>query len=355
MHAFQVVVPALIAFAATVSAEAAQRTFVATTGNDANPCTLVAPCRSFGAAMPYTDPEGEIIVLDSGAYGRVTITQPVTIEAPAGVYAGISVFPSTNGIDVNAPGATVTLRGLSINGQGGNIGISVTAVGALRIDRCRISRMGAQGVHITSGSVVITHAYIQDNGHDGVWANGVVDVMVRDSVSARNMSGAAFFNGARAVLRDSAFTSNGVFGVYASAGPTATPTTVRADGVDVSYNGSTGIVMSGIASNFGTMTITRSTVVGNVLNGFYAEGGGGPVTATVSDSTFSNQGTGYPAIAAGGAAKIVVSRSTVVDNGSVAFYQFGGALFESLGDNTVRNNNGGAVQTVGTITTIGGI
>jgi hypothetical protein len=82
--------------------------------------------------------------------------------------------------------------------------------------------MGAQGVRVTSGSVVITHAYIQDNGHDGVWANGVVDVMVRDSVSVRNMSGAAFFNGARAVLRDSAFTSNSVFGVYASAGPTAT-------------------------------------------------------------------------------------------------------------------------------------
>jgi hypothetical protein len=119
MHAFQFVVPALLALTVAISAEAAQRTFVATTGNDTNLCTLLAPCRSFAAAMPYTDPEGEIIVLDSGAYGRVTITQPVTIEAPAGVYAGISVFASTNGIDVNAPGATVTLRGLSINGQGG--------------------------------------------------------------------------------------------------------------------------------------------------------------------------------------------------------------------------------------------
>jgi hypothetical protein len=127
------------------------------------------------------------------------------------------------------------------------------------------------------------------------------------------------------------------------------------DGIDVSYNGSTGIVMSGVASNFGTMTITRSTVVGNVSNGFYAEGANGPVTATVSDSTFSNQGTGFPAIAAGGAAKIVVSRSAVVDNGSVAFYQFSGGLFESLGDNTVRNNNSGGVQTVGTITPTGGI
>jgi len=128
-------VSALIALAAAFSAEAAQRSFVSTTGLDANACTLAAPCRSFGTALTHTDVGGEIIVLDSGAYGRVTITQSVTIEAPAGVYAGISVFASTNGIDVNAPGATVTLRGLSITGVGGNVGIFIYSVDALRIVR----------------------------------------------------------------------------------------------------------------------------------------------------------------------------------------------------------------------------
>ena len=80
---------------------------------------------------------------------------------------------------------------VGINGQGGDIGIDVSAVGFLRIDRCRISSMGAQGVVITSGSVVITNAYINDNGHDGVSADGVVDVVVQNTVSAHNLSGAA--------------------------------------------------------------------------------------------------------------------------------------------------------------------
>ena len=165
-----------------------------------------------------------------GRYGHVT-DRFQHQEELIGVYAGISVFASTFDIDVNAPGATVTLRGLSITGQGGNVGINVSAVGMLRIDRCRISGMGAQGVLITSGSVVITHGYISDNGHDGVWAFGVVDVVVEDTTSVHNLSGAAFFNGARGVLRDSVFSSNQFYGVYASAGPTATPTTVRADNV----------------------------------------------------------------------------------------------------------------------------
>lgn len=334
---------------------AAQRTFVAVTGNDANPCAVAAPCRSFAAAIAQTAPGGEVIVLESGAYGRVTITQPVTIEAPTGVYAGISVFGGTNGIDVSAPGAIVTLRGLSINGQGGNIGINVSAVDRLRIDHCRISNMAQQGVVITAGSVVITNAYISDNGHDGVWSNGVVDVVIRDTVSARNLSGVSFFVGARGLVRNTTLTSNQVFGLYSNGGPPATPTTVRLDAVDVTYNGSTGVVMQGSASNFGTLTVSRSTVMGNAANGIYADGGAGPLDATVEETTVIQHPSGFPAVAAGNAAKLVVSRSTITDNGSVAFFQFSGAAFESRGDNTVRNNNGGGAQTLGTITPLTGM
>jgi stage V sporulation protein SpoVS len=196
----------------------------------------------------------------------------------------------------------------------------------LRIDRCRISGMGAQGVLITSGSVVITHGYISDNGHDGVWAFGVVDVVVEDTTSVHNLSGAAFFNGARGVLRDSVFSSNQFYGVYASAGPTATPTTVRADNVTLSYNTAQGFRLVGLSAAFGSMTITRSTVVGNAANGFWADGASGPIAATISDSTFSNQAVGYAAIVAGDAAKLVVSRNVVVDNGSFGLVQYDGDL-----------------------------
>jgi hypothetical protein len=61
---------------------AVQRTFVASTGNDANPCSLAAPCRAFGAAILQTSANGEVIVLDSAGYGPATITQPVSIIAP---------------------------------------------------------------------------------------------------------------------------------------------------------------------------------------------------------------------------------------------------------------------------------
>ena len=78
-------------------------------------------------------------------------------------------------------------------------------------------------------------------------------------------------------------------------------------------------------------------------------GGAGRCT-TVSDSTLSNHPTAWPAIASNGAgAKVVVTRSTVVDNGSYAFYQLNSGVFESAATNTVRNNNGGGAQTLGTI------
>jgi hypothetical protein len=339
-----------------VPAGAAQRSFVSVKGSDASACTVNAPCRSFAVALTHTDSDGELIVLDSGAYGSVTVTQPVTIEAPAGVFAGISVFAMDDGIVVNAPGAKVTLRGLSINGQGGDVGINVVAVDRLRIDRCRVSNMGAQAIRIVAGNVVVTDSYVSDNGHDGIWANGLVDVLVERTVSTRNLSGAAFFAGARAVIRDTSLTSNQFFGLYGEAGPTATPTYVRADNVTAAFNQSTGMLLIGLASSFGSMTVTRSTILANGTNGFGMNGSNGPVYATISDSTLSNHPTGYPAVASdGSAAKIVVARSTIVDNGSYAFFQLNGATFESRADNTVRNNNAGAAQTLGTITTIGGV
>src|SRR5215467_2366523 len=92
-----------------------QRTFVASTGLDTNPCSLGAPCRAFGAAIAQTAPNGEVIVLDSAGYGPATITQPVSIIAPPGIYAGISVTLGGAGMTVNSGSGKVTLRGLTIN------------------------------------------------------------------------------------------------------------------------------------------------------------------------------------------------------------------------------------------------
>src|SRR5215471_13629595 len=80
---------------------AQQRTFVSGGGNDLNACSRTAPCRTFGHAISQTSVGGEVIVLDSAGYGAFTITQAVSIIAPPGIYAGISVF-SGDGIDINA-------------------------------------------------------------------------------------------------------------------------------------------------------------------------------------------------------------------------------------------------------------
>jgi hypothetical protein len=84
----------------TAPTSTAQRTFVASYGLDTNPCSLVAPCRSFGEAIKHTSSGGEVIVLDTAGYGSVVITKPVSIIAPPGIYAGLSVAAGT-GIVVN--------------------------------------------------------------------------------------------------------------------------------------------------------------------------------------------------------------------------------------------------------------
>ena len=131
LHVNRLALPALAlcALAVASAADAAsQRTFVASYGSDASAaCSLALPCRAFAAAIAQTNPGGEVIVLDSAGYGPVTITKAVSIVAPAGVYAGVSVATG-DGIVVNAGAADVVkLRGLRLNGTGGANGTVATA------------------------------------------------------------------------------------------------------------------------------------------------------------------------------------------------------------------------------------
>jgi hypothetical protein len=117
---------ALALIGASTCALGAQRTFVSPDGSDSNPCSVTLPCRGFATAMAATSPNGEIVVLGSAGYGAVSISQPVKIIAPAGVYAGITVAGGS-GVTITglASTDTVVLRGLTINGQGGSDGVSV--------------------------------------------------------------------------------------------------------------------------------------------------------------------------------------------------------------------------------------
>src|SRR5207302_10415168 len=108
---------ALVAGFSTLAHAQATRTWVSGVGDDANPCSRTAPCKTFAGAISKTAPSGEINVLDPGGFGAVTITKSITIRSDH-IEAGVLVS-GTNGIVVAAqPSDTVVLEGLDIEGLG---------------------------------------------------------------------------------------------------------------------------------------------------------------------------------------------------------------------------------------------
>lgn len=187
----------------------AQRTFVSVTGSDSQPCSVSLPCRSFAAAIAQTNAGGEVIVLDSGGYGSVTITKSVSIISPPGVYAGISAF-SYPGVTI-AAGSTdsVTLRGLFINRQGAAVGVDFSSGGNLVIDRCTISGTFAHAIYVYGPAtpvVLIKNTHIVDAGI-GISVGGLggefVQMTVTDSTLTHVGAGINVYAGAEIAVENS--------------------------------------------------------------------------------------------------------------------------------------------------------
>jgi hypothetical protein len=189
----------------------ATRTWVSGVGDDVNPCSRTAPCKTFAGAISKTAAGGEINVLDPGGFGGVTITKSLTIKAH-GVTAGVLVA-QTNAIVINA-GANdkVTLEGLDINGIGVGAQTSLTGVKVLsaksvHIIHSEIQRFQA-GVAVvptsTATRVVISDTHIHDNGAGVIVAPGnnlitFVATVLRRNLIAENTCGVVVSsNGANA-------------------------------------------------------------------------------------------------------------------------------------------------------------
>src|SRR5437870_3698369 len=143
---------ALVVGFSTVAHAQASRTWVSGVGDDANPCSRTAPCKTFAGAISKTAPSGEINVLDPGGFGAVTITKSITIRSDH-IEAGVLVS-GTNGIVISA-GATdkVVLEGLDIEGLGTGLnGVSVTSGKEVYIIRCAIRHFTGNGVNMTSNT-----------------------------------------------------------------------------------------------------------------------------------------------------------------------------------------------------------
>lgn len=229
--------------ALTAGAAPAPRTFVASyglTANTAANCSIAKPCRAFSEALGVTSLNGEVIVLDSAGYGTATIAQSVSIIAPSGVYAGISVYPGFDGITVVAgPTDRVTLRGLTINGQGGDNGIVFSQGAELNVEDCEVSGMAADGIAASavSGQVIIKNTVSRDNAGNGF------------SIAAASGS-------LRATL-DRVYLTNNLNGLYATGSVTATIT----DSV-VSGN-TTGLRGNGPAIGITTIVGSHNKIIQN--------------------------------------------------------------------------------------------
>src|SRR5438093_13689541 len=116
----------------------ATRTWVSGVGDDANPCSRTAPCKTFAGAISKTAVGGEIDAIDPGGFGAVTITKSITIDG-GGTFASI-LAAGTTGVIVNAGASgVVTLRNLSINGAGNGVhGIRILTAAAVNIENCVI-------------------------------------------------------------------------------------------------------------------------------------------------------------------------------------------------------------------------
>jgi hypothetical protein len=160
----------------------ATRTWVSGVGDDANPCSRTAPCKTFAGAISKTAAGGEIDALDPGGFGALTITKSITIDGGGGQVASVLVS-GTNGFVV-AAGTTdvVIIKNLRFQGLLGNgsnpggagiNGIKVITAGQVDIDNCEIYGFNNNGIDVelnSTGFVQVLHTQLFNNKGNGIFA-----------------------------------------------------------------------------------------------------------------------------------------------------------------------------------------
>ena len=264
----------LLVFAAASANAQATRTWVSGVGDDVNPCSRTAPCKTFAGAISKTARNGEISVLDPGGYGAVTITKSITINGTPGAGYGAILASLVNGVIINITDATDTRRTVRLNWLDIN-GAST----------------GINGVRIVSGQLAGVSVVIENSVIDGFTGRGISD--------ERN-------NGGKLVVSNSVIRHTVDSGIRIAAGGTnkidATLSNVRVHNsaaAALTVNGGAKAMVSNSVfsgSNFGLdieqanseATVDNSTVSGNTT-GIFTTGG---AVLRLSNSNVSFNGTG---------------------------------------------------------------
>ena len=304
------------------------RAYVASTGNDANPCTLAAPCRLLPAALAAVSSGGEIWMLDSGNYntGPVAIGKSVTILAVPGALGSV-VANGGNAIDIVAAGAEVALRNVVIvplPGGGGANGVAMASGLSLTVENCLFANLPQAGISVTtSAEVRIANTTLRDNGGAGI----------------------EIANGARASLGRATVSGNAGAGVLVRGSSPGTTTVAEIGDSTLDGNLHGAHAWSQHASAAIKVSLHDSRSVRNSGHGALAQSdAGGSALLSLTNNLFSNNGSGAAALAEG--SKVWAARNTVSDNSGPGFANTLG-VFESVGNNALRNNG---TETLGAIT-----
>ena len=290
--------------ASTIASAQASRTWVSGVGDDANPCSRTAPCKTFAGAISKTAAQGVISVLDPGGFGAVTITKSITIEGEGAIAAILSA--GSNGIIINAgAGDRIILRNLYIEGfNTGLNGVRVLAAGSVLLDDVRIERFTQNGIDVSSTTAV--------------------DLTIR---------------------------GGSIFGLTGTgAGIKVQPAASGSASVDVENVGIS-VVPAGIFVGPRSRVRARNVSVGGVANvAFQADSTvGTPGLAEILISGSSAMESGIGVNASGAEARITLHDSTIANNDRGIASGRGGVV-QSFGDNRIFGNgiNGQPTAQVGT-------
>lgn len=196
----------------------ATRTWVSGVGDDSNPCSRTAPCKTFAGAISKTATGGEINCIDPGGFGAFTITKSITIDCGLnGLTGGSILAANTFGISVNAANVVVTVRNLSINGVSGGVspgtnGINFVQGSALHLENVKVFGFATSCVNVnTATSVVLTvenssFSECGPNGMNLVTSSGLVQADLHNVKmwnSGASANGITAGNNTRLLLKDS--------------------------------------------------------------------------------------------------------------------------------------------------------
>jgi hypothetical protein len=292
---FKFPVLAVIFFLGSVAVAGAQtRTWVSGVGDDINPCSRTAPCKTFAKAISVTAAGGEINAIDPAGYGAVTITKSITIDG-GGTFASI-LAAGTTGIIVNAgPSDVVTIRNVSIDGANTGInGIRFMAGGALHVEKCEIFGFAGRGINAepAGGSMLyVLDTVLRNNDGGGILVKPAVYVgTLMDKVRLDgNFYGVRAENNANVTIRDSVAAGNNTHGFHAFS--TGAGVLINVENSTAANNGGGGVTTSGAAAG---ISISNSTIMSNAQG--INTSAGGNVYSFGNNKIFGNGTNGTPTI-----------------------------------------------------------